>query len=131
MRDSKLTIHYSYEIRKFVYLSFCIRVDSLHGKNYFADKSKILLNKSENKFVGTLKIMSNAAKNFDILTTDLNVLHNYVDSSTKSFLICIQLKFFIFQQNRSFRVAKQFFDEFKERDLYYKSVTVNQLMHTV
>jgi len=27
---------------KFVYLSFCICVDSLHGKNYFADRSKIL-----------------------------------------------------------------------------------------
>jgi len=27
--------------------------------------------------------MSNAAKNFDILATSLNVLHNYFDSSTK------------------------------------------------
>jgi len=27
--------------------------------------------------------MSNAAKNFDILATSLNVLHNYCNSSTK------------------------------------------------
>jgi len=27
--------------------------------------------------------MSNAAKNFDILTISLSVLHNYFDSSTK------------------------------------------------
>jgi len=27
--------------------------------------------------------MSNAAKNFDILTTNLNVLQNYFDNSTK------------------------------------------------
>jgi len=31
----------------------------------------------QNNFVGTLKIMSDAAKNFDILATGLNVLHNY------------------------------------------------------
>jgi len=29
--------------------------------------------------------MSIAAKNFDILTTSLSVLHNYFDSSTKLF----------------------------------------------
>jgi len=34
-----------------------------------------------NNFIGTLKILSNVAKNFDILTTSLNVLHNYFDSS--------------------------------------------------
>jgi len=39
----------------------------------------------QNNFVGTLKMMSNAAKNFDILTTDLIVLYNYFDSSTKLF----------------------------------------------
>jgi len=27
--------------------------------------------------------MRNATKNFDILTTSLNVLHNYFDNSTK------------------------------------------------
>jgi len=37
----------------------------------------------ENNFVGTLKIISDAAKNFDILATDLSVLHNYSDSLTK------------------------------------------------
>jgi len=33
--------------------------------------------------VETLKIISNAAKNFDILATSLSVLHNYFDRSTK------------------------------------------------
>jgi len=37
----------------------------------------------QNNCVGILKIMSNAAKNFDILTTNLSVLHNYFNSSTK------------------------------------------------
>jgi len=41
--------------------------------------------RSENNFVGTLKIMNNSAKNFDILATSLSVLHNYFDSSTKLF----------------------------------------------
>jgi len=40
--------------------------------------------------------MNNAATNFVTLTTNLNVLHNYFDSSTKLF--------WIFQQNRSFHV---------------------------
>jgi len=43
---------------------------------------KIILLDHQNNFVGTLKIMSNAAKSFDILTS-LNILHNYFDSSTK------------------------------------------------
>jgi len=29
--------------------------------------------------------VSNAAKNFDILAINLNILHNYFDSSTKLF----------------------------------------------
>jgi len=37
----------------------------------------------QNNFVGTLKIMSNAAKNVDILVTSLSVLHYYFGSSTK------------------------------------------------
>jgi len=37
----------------------------------------------QNNFVGILKIMSNAAKNFAILTIDLSVLYNYFNSSTK------------------------------------------------
>jgi len=53
---------------------------------------KILLN-HQNNFVGILKIIGNAAKNFNILTTSLSVLHNYFDSSTKLlFWLCIQLK---------------------------------------
>jgi len=51
----------------------------------------------QNNFVGTLKTMSNAAKNFDIPGASLSVLHNYFDNSTKLILICIQLKFWIFQ----------------------------------
>jgi len=67
-------------------------VNILHGKNDFAEKSKIFLNIDlmkimdyQNNFVGTLKIISNAAKNFDILATNSRVLHNYFDSSTKLF----------------------------------------------
>jgi len=62
----------------------------MHGKSDFAEGSKILLDTAQriilpdhqNNFVETLKIMSNAAKNFDILT-GLSVLHNYFDSSTE------------------------------------------------
>jgi len=45
--------------------------------------SKILLAHQKN-FIGVLKIMSDAEKNFDILANCLRVLHNYFDSSTKS-----------------------------------------------
>jgi len=63
----------------------------LRGKNSFVERSKILLDIDlkiilldyQNNFVGILKIMSNAVKNFDILTTSLSVLRNYFDSSTK------------------------------------------------
>jgi len=37
----------------------------------------------QNNFVGILKIMSDAAKNFDVLATSLIVLFNYFDQSTK------------------------------------------------
>jgi len=40
---------------------------------------KIILLDHQNNLVGTLKIKSNAAKNFDILASDLSVLHNYFD----------------------------------------------------
>jgi len=49
---------------------------------------KIILLDHQNNFVGTLKIMSNAAKSFDILTS-LNILHNYFDSSTKLFFCSV------------------------------------------
>jgi len=57
--------------------------------NNFAEGSKILLYTDlkiillghQINFVGTLKIMSNAA--FDILATNLSVLCNYFDTSTK------------------------------------------------
>jgi len=51
--------------------------------------------------------MNNAAKNFDILETNLSVLHKYFNSFKINFLICNQLRFLIFQQNRSFRVRVQ------------------------
>jgi len=57
-----------------------------HEKNNFAERFKILLKfllGHQNNFIGFLKIMSNAAKNFDILATSLSVLHHYFDSSTK------------------------------------------------
>jgi len=68
----------------FVFLFF-------HGENDFAEGSKILLDTDlkiillghQNNFVGTLKITSNAAKIFDILATNLSILHNYSDSLTK------------------------------------------------
>jgi len=46
---------------------------------------KIILLNHQNNLVETLKIMSNAAKNVDILTTSLSVLHNYFDSLTVLF----------------------------------------------
>jgi len=53
----------------------------LHGKNDSAERFKILLDTDlkiilldqQNDFVETLKIMSDAAKNFDILATSLSV----------------------------------------------------------
>jgi len=61
----------------------------LHGKNDFAERSKIFLDTDlkiillthQNNFIGTLKIINNAAKNFNILTTSLSILYNYFDSS--------------------------------------------------
>jgi len=50
----------------------CLKI--VYGKNGFAEGSKILLDRSENNFVGTLKIMINAAKNFDTLATSLSIL---------------------------------------------------------
>jgi len=46
----------------------------------------------QNNFVGTSKIISDAAKNFDILAVSLRAFYVIVLSSTKLFF-CIQLKF--------------------------------------
>jgi len=46
---------------------------------------KIILLAHQNNFVRTLKMMSNAAKNF-ILAISLSVLHNYFDSTKLFFL---------------------------------------------
>jgi len=77
-------------MRLFIRIIFNIVITFLikHEKNDFAEESKILLDINQeiillgrqNNFVGILKIMSNTAKNFDILTS-LSVLHNYFDSS--------------------------------------------------
>jgi len=64
---------------------------ALYGKNDFAEGSKILLDTDlkiilldhQNNFIGALKIISNVAKNFDILATSFSILHNYFDNSTK------------------------------------------------
>jgi len=57
---------------------FILELPSLvRGKNDFAEESKILLFGcgSENNLVGILKIMSNIAKNFDILTTNVQTFY--------------------------------------------------------
>jgi len=41
---------------------------------------KIILLDHQNNFVGTLKIMNNVRKSFNILAIGLNVLHNYFNS---------------------------------------------------
>jgi len=87
--------------------------------NDLAEKSKILLDTGlkiilldhQNNFVATLKIMSDAAKSFDIPTTSLSVfyiiilivqqnyfsdLHPILDLSAKSFFPCIFLIFAIY-----------------------------------
>jgi len=73
------------------YFSQIIELRIVHGKNDFAEGSKILLDTDlkiillnhQNDFVRILKVMSNAAKNVDILATGLSVLHNYLNSLTK------------------------------------------------
>jgi len=52
-----------------ILLKFCLNTDL-----------KIILLDHQNNFVVTLKIMSNGPKNFDILATSLNILHNYFDT---------------------------------------------------
>jgi len=37
----------------------------------------------QNNVVGMLKLMSNVAKNFDVLAISLNILHNYFNGLTK------------------------------------------------
>jgi len=71
----------------------------IHGKNDFAERSKILLDTDlkiilldhQNNFVGILT--SNGAKHFDDLAISLNVLRNYFNSSTKLLFWSIQVKF--------------------------------------
>jgi len=52
------------------------------------DLKLILLNHQNNSV--TLKMMNNTANKFDvILETNLSVLHNYLDSSTKLFFLSV------------------------------------------
>jgi len=44
---------------------------------------KIILLDHQNNFVGTLKIMSDVTKSFDILATSSSILHNYFYSLIK------------------------------------------------
>jgi len=68
---------------------------------------KIILLDHQNNYVGNSSIMSNAAKSFDILTTNLSVLHNYFDSPTIIFIITISSYIFrYFSKNCSFRKNK-------------------------
>jgi len=56
---------------------------NIYRKNSFVEISKNLTRyKSENN-VEYLNINNNAAKSFNILATDLNILHNYFDSPIK------------------------------------------------
>ena len=61
-------------------------------ENHFAEVSKNSGSyRSENNFIGSSKyiedssMMSNAAKCFDILATNLSILYNYFDSLTELF----------------------------------------------
>jgi len=47
----------------------------VHRKNDFEISKNLTRYKSKNNFIGTLKIMSNVAKNVHILATSLNILH--------------------------------------------------------
>jgi len=58
----------------------------------------------QNNFVGILKIMNNAAKNFDILVTSSNVLHNYFDGSKLYFFDLYSAKILDLSAKPSFRV---------------------------
>jgi len=70
----------------------------IHGKNNFAERSKIsldtdlkvILSERQNNFV-EIKIMSSAAKNFDTLATSFYIIILMVQQNY--FLIYIQLKF--------------------------------------
>jgi len=60
----------------------------IHGKNNFVKRFKIFTEyKSENNFVGTLKITSNISKNVDILAIGLSVLHDYFEKLFFWFLL--------------------------------------------
>jgi len=63
----------------------------LHKKNSFTEVSKIITGYRlenllrQNNYVGNSNMISNTAKNFDILVTSLSVLHNFFESNKISF----------------------------------------------
>jgi len=80
---NELYIKYLYNIFALNY-SYTERTILLRKSKILLDTDlKIILLNHQNNFVGTLKITSNAAKNFDILAISLSVVHNYFDNSTK------------------------------------------------
>jgi len=101
--------------------------DSKLHTNDFAEGSKILLDADQkiillvyqNNFVEILKIMSNAAKNFDILATSLSVLRNYFDNSTKLFSDLYPVKIYIFQP---FFLCRQLSSAIRSINLFTKQM---------
>jgi len=76
-------------------------IESTHGKNSFAEKSKnlagyrsknIFVIDHQNNYIEALNVDDKAAKNFNIPATSLSVLHNYLMVQTKFFQIYISAK---------------------------------------
>jgi len=86
----------------YFYLSKVGFLFSQHGKNDFAEGSKILLNTDQkiillnhrNNFVGTLKIISNAPKNFDILVIGFYIIILIIQQNSFSDLYPANFKSF-------------------------------------
>jgi len=65
----------------FIFLNYLnVNCTQKESKIWLDTDLKMILLDHQNNFVKTLKIMSNAAKNFDFLAT-LSVLRNYFDNS--------------------------------------------------
>jgi len=78
----------------------------------------------QNNYVGRSTITNkNVAKNFDILTTRLNVLHNYFDGLIKLFSNLYLTKF-LDTSNRSFRNYQLIELKFHEKGELSKSSDV-------
>jgi len=86
-----------------------VSLSIIHGKINFAKGSKNLaIYRSKNIFVIDHQnnyVNDDAAKSFNIMTSSLNVLHNYFDGPNKIIFISI------FQQNRSFHVLDSYYNK--------------------